>query len=138
MSLVCDNYDQWFHADCQGIGNTTFDILSHTKATYCHQCNFPKHSQGLSETLDTLTDTSLPHHTHTYNSSILYSVTSKTDDSSTQSQTQKVDSTEHSDPFGHPQASSSPKVASQPDGPHIKPKQKPPPKCLTILNINCR
>ena len=29
MSLMCDNCDQWFHVDCQGIGNTTFDILSH-------------------------------------------------------------------------------------------------------------
>ena len=59
MSLMCDNCDEWFHADCQGIWNTTFDILSHSKATwYCHQCNFPNYSTGLFASLDTLSDTS--------------------------------------------------------------------------------
>ena len=59
MSIMCDNCDQWYHADCQGIGNTTFDILSQSKASWCcNQCNFPNYSLGLFESLDTLTDIS--------------------------------------------------------------------------------
>ena len=50
MSIMCGNCDQWFHADCQGIGNTTFDILSQSKAVwYCNQCNFPNYTHALFE-----------------------------------------------------------------------------------------
>ena len=104
MSLMCDNCDQWFHADCQGIGNTTFDILSHSKATwYCHQCNFPNYSTGLFATLDTLSDTS-----SILNSSYFCSTS--------QEASNNDDSTIN---IGSPQASSSPMAPKQP-------RKKPP------------
>ena len=123
MSLMCDNCDQWFHADCQGIGNTTFDILSHSKATwYCHQCNFPNYSAGLFATLDTLSDTS-----SILNSSYF--------GSTSQEASNNDDSTIN---IGSPQASSSPMAPKQPRKKPPKIKSKPLPTRLTVLNINCR
>ena len=123
MSLMCDNCDQWFHADCQGIGNTTFDILSHSKATwYCHQCNFPNYSTGLFATLDTLSDTS-----SILNSSYFCSTS--------QEASSNDDSTIN---IGSPQASSSPMAPKQPRKKPPKIKSKPLPTRLTVLNINCR
>ena len=56
---MCDNCDEWFHADCQGIGNSAFDILGQSKATWhCNRCKFPNYTHGLFESLDTLSDTS--------------------------------------------------------------------------------
>ena len=116
MSIMCDNCDQWYHADCQGIGNTTFDILSQSKVSWCcNQCNFPNYSQGLFESLDTLTDTSS---TFTY-----YSEATSSDQSISSS-------------IGSPQASSSPKSVNP--VPDKTPKPKYCPKRLTILNMNCR
>ena len=41
MSIMCDNCDQWYHADCQGIGNSSFNILSQSRATWqCNVCLF--------------------------------------------------------------------------------------------------
>ena len=122
MSIMCDNCDQWFHADCQGIGNTTIDILSQSKAIwYCNQCNFPNYPHGLFESLDTLSDTSVP-----------------VDTSSISHLSHNISSSRTSN-LGSPQASSSPKA------PINQPKPKPPksqmkqaPKRLTIINVNCR
>ena len=122
MSIMCDNCDRWFHADCQGIGHTTFDILSQSKASWCcNQCNFPNYSQGLFESLDTLTDTSSSHFSYTNNS---------VEDC--------ADPSLASSSIGSPQAFSSPKSTNPvPDNvPKHKPKYSP--KRLTVLNMNCR
>ena len=119
MSIMCDNCDQWFHADCQGIGNTTFDILSQSKAVwYCNQCNFPNYTHGLFESLDTLSDTSAYADTNSI-SHLSHNISSPATSN-----------------LGSPQASSSPKAPIQPKPKPPKPKQ--PPKRLTIINVNCR
>ena len=121
MSLMCDNCDQWFHADCQGIGKTTFDILSHSKATwYCHQCNFPNYSTGLFASLDTLSDTS---------SILNFSYFCST--------SQEASNNDDSINIGSPQASSSPMAPKQPRRKPPKIKSKPLPTRITVLNINC-
>ena len=124
MSLMCDNCDVWFHADCQGIGNTTFDILGQSKATWhCNQCKFPNYSHGLFESLDTLSNTSV--------------LSLSVDSSFHSSMTGQLDSRSPKPPDtpGPPQATSSPKISNVNKN---KTKQKHIPKRLTIVNINCR
>ena len=122
MSIMCDNCDQWFHADCQGIGNTTFDILSQSKAIwYCNQCNFPNYTHGLFESLDALSDTSV-----------------SMDTSSISHLSHNISSPRTSN-LGSPQASSSPKAPiNQPKPKPPKSKIKQAPKRLTVINVNCR
>ena len=125
MSLICDNCDEWFHADCQGIGNSTFNILGQSKATWhCNRCKFPNYTHGLFESLDTLSDTS--------ELSLLI------DSTYHPSRIDLLDSRSPKPPDtpGPPQATSSPKVPIVNKGKSSNQKQIP--KRLTIVNINCR
>ena len=112
MSLMCDNCEAWYHTDCQGIGDTTFDILGQSNATWhCNLCKFPNYSHGLFESQDTLSDTS---------------VLSLSLDSTTHSNiTNLTDSPKPPDTPGQPQATSSPKEPPVSKSKHDKPKRSP-------------
>lgn len=110
---MCDSCDQWYHTSCQGVGNETYTMLSDSKHIwYCLRCALPNYSNGLFESLDTLSDTNMFDSLH-------------------------LDISTYSDILDQPQATSSPKPTI-----NVNKKQKVAKKKasqrLTILNINCQ
>ena len=58
--IMCASCDQWYHTSCQGVGNETYNMLSDRKHIwYCLRCALPSYSNGLFESLDTLSDTNM-------------------------------------------------------------------------------
>lgn len=112
--IMCDSCDQWYHTQCQGVGNDTYSMLADSKHVwYCLRCALPNYSTGLSDSLDTLSDSNLYDTLH-------------------------LDNTTCSDFLDHPpQATSSSKPNKSP---HNNPKQlrKKTNQRLVILNINCQ
>ena len=111
--IMCNSCDQWYHTSCQGVGNETYNMLSDSKHIwYCLRCALPNYSNGLFESLDTLSDTNMLDSLH-------------------------LDISIYSDILDQPQATSSPKPTI-----NVNKKQKVAKKKasqrLTILNINCQ
>ena len=117
---MCDSCDQWYHTSCQGVGNETYNMLSDRKHIwYCLRCALPNYSNGLFESLDTLSDTNMFDSLHLdiiYLSMLIYHIST------------------YSDIIDQPQATK-PTI-------HVNKKQKVAKKKasqrLTILNINCQ
>jgi len=53
--ILRDACSTWYHCDCQGLGDTTYDFLSNTNFSwFCISCGSHNHSTSLAESLDTL------------------------------------------------------------------------------------
>ena len=55
--ILCDNCNQWFHIDCQNIGDSTYECLSDSRfVSQCLSCGQSSFSQTLATSLDSLSD----------------------------------------------------------------------------------
>ena len=55
--ILCDNCNQWFHIDCQNIGDSTYECLSDSRFVWqCLSCGQSNFSQSLATSLDSLSD----------------------------------------------------------------------------------
>lgn len=134
--IFCDECDTWYHTDCQGIGDGTYDRLSDSKHVWiCIKCCLPNYSSSLLESLDSFADSN----------SFTSLASERLDEASTNLLTDSSDictpiSEKHlSSPSinqPHPTATSTPK-SNKPKPQTHRPKAQTK-KRLTILNINCR
>jgi len=130
--IFCDSCDQWFHANCQSIGDETYDRLSDSRHVWvCTTCGLPNYATTLLESLNSLSDTNsfaclendqAPDSpsvimSQSQNTSIGSSILDKTPNSKTKK----------------PNATSTPKTTKNTPKPsQIKAER------ISILNINCR
>ena len=55
--IYCEECGMWYHTDCQGIGDGTYDRLSDSKHIWiCINCCLPNYSSPLLESLDSFAD----------------------------------------------------------------------------------
>lgn len=116
--ILCDSCDTWYHCDCQGLGDATYDFLSNSSFSWlCIICGSHNHSTSLADSLDSLGSKSF--FTPIENAPELLS---------------PINSPVRR-PNG-PNASSTPKQSNA-KGYKPKPNLKPEER-ITLLNINCR
>ncbi|XP_053389497.1 uncharacterized protein LOC123559295, partial [Mercenaria mercenaria] len=124
--ILCDTCEQWYHTDCQGIGDSTYDRLSDSRfAWHCQYCGQANYSYSLIESLDSLNDSN-KYSQLDYSSTILDA--SHRPDRSVRSLSDT------------PNFKPSPKDTSTPKTKVKKPSKVKHDKSerITILNINCR
>ncbi|XP_053389502.1 uncharacterized protein LOC123526856, partial [Mercenaria mercenaria] len=119
--ILCDDCGTWYHAACEGVGNSTYNRLSDSKFSwYWCQCGSPNYSVSLTDSLNSLSDTSY-----------YAPLTNDHDNIST--------NVDHSsflqDAPSTPKATSTPNPKSKSRPPKVKLNNS---ERLTILNINCR
>ena len=117
-SILCDSCDTWFHANCQGMGDNTYDQLPDTSFSWhCTHCGSMNYSSSISESLDTINT-----------SSRFEPLNSAADD-----ELKTPEKTQNS--FRNkPNATSTPKPHSQ----SKHPNKLEASKRITVININCR
>lgn len=120
-ALPCDSCNQWFHINCQGIGDETYDRLPNSSFAWkCLCCNSLNYSTHLSDSLNSLSNTSS------------FSPLMVAGEHTTTPPKHSHDS----NPMEPPRASSTPKSADKTKGKH--PKSLHYNQRISILNINCR
>ena len=134
--IYCEECGIWYHTDCQGIGDGTYDKLSEPKHVWiCLYCCLPNYSSSLLESLDSLADTNSF-------SSLEFD---RLDEASASLLTNDININTPNSPSNTSRSGlhqTAPRAALTPKPPKTKTrnqKQKSQSKeRITILNINCR
>ena len=134
--IYCEECGIWYHTDCQGIGDGTYDKLSESKHVWiCLNCCLPNYSSSLLESLDSLADTN----------SFSSLESDRLDEASASLLTNDSNINTPNSPSNTSRSGlhqTAPRATSTPKPPKTKTrnqKQKSQSKeRITILNINCR
>ena len=134
--IYCEECGIWYHTDCQGIGDGTYDKLSESKHVWiCLNCCLPNYSSSLLESLDSLADIN----------SFSSLESDRLDEASASLLTNDSNINTPNSPSNTSRSGlhqTAPRATSTPKPPKTKTrnqKQKSQSKeRITILNINCR